>query len=347
MRENRMKGESESDSEEESEEEKEKPTPKPAKTKADSVSEVTKQVEKVSVNSSGGMRTTGGMSTQYDTVAGGNTQQEEEEEESEEEEAGESAAVLAMRARLDQIRREKADGGVQKPAAAVAKPVAKPVAKEKAPVKPAAKKDKDAIIPTPLSSVFNVTADGAAPAPASERDQQLEGLTRKQREVVEAQRGKEAYMKRHLAGETVEAKKQLAQLAEVRRRRAEAEAARVASAASAPVAQNRLQYDSDSSDSDSDSADSEDEDSSSEEEDLMKKPTDKGKSKEKGKKLSKEEEAAAKAKKAIEKLPKLTSIEIKKMSGDLLKDHLRNRQLGLQGQKKELMQRLIDFETKR
>jgi hypothetical protein len=39
-----------------------------------------------------------------------------------------------------------------------------------------------------------------------------EGLTRKQREELEAVRAKDAYMKRHLAGETEEAKRQLKQV---------------------------------------------------------------------------------------------------------------------------------------
>ena len=46
-------------------------------------------------------------------------------------------------------------------------------------------------------------------------------------------------------------------------------------------------------------------------------------------------------------LPKLKAMDIKKMNGDQLKENLKARSLGIQGQKKDLMQRLIDFENAR
>lgn len=46
-------------------------------------------------------------------------------------------------------------------------------------------------------------------------------------------------------------------------------------------------------------------------------------------------------------LPKLKSIDIKKMSADLLKEHLKERGLDIQGQKKDLVKRLTDFEAAR
>ena len=62
-----------------------------------------------------------------------------------------------------------------------------------------------------------------------------------------------------------------------------------------------------------------------------------------GKKESKKEGK----KEGKKELPKLKSIDIKKMSADLLKEHLKERELSIQGQKKDLMKRLIDFETAR
>lgn len=46
-------------------------------------------------------------------------------------------------------------------------------------------------------------------------------------------------------------------------------------------------------------------------------------------------------------IPKLSNMEIKKMNGDALKDSLRERGLSTQGQKKDLTKRLLDFEAAR
>jgi hypothetical protein len=45
--------------------------------------------------------------------------------------------------------------------------------------------------------------------------------------------------------------------------------------------------------------------------------------------------------------PKLKSMDIKKMNGDALKEALKERGLDIQGQKKDLMKRLLDFEAAR
>ncbi len=45
--------------------------------------------------------------------------------------------------------------------------------------------------------------------------------------------------------------------------------------------------------------------------------------------------------------PKLKAMDIKKLNGDALKDHLKERGLEVQGQKKDLMKRLIDYEAAR
>jgi len=45
--------------------------------------------------------------------------------------------------------------------------------------------------------------------------------------------------------------------------------------------------------------------------------------------------------------PKLKTMDIKKLNGDALKEHLKERKLDVQGQKKDLMKRLIDYEEAR
>ena len=44
---------------------------------------------------------------------------------------------------------------------------------------------------------------------------------------------------------------------------------------------------------------------------------------------------------------KLKPMDIKKMNGESLKEHLKDRKLDLQGQKKDLIQRLLDYEAAR
>lgn len=46
-------------------------------------------------------------------------------------------------------------------------------------------------------------------------------------------------------------------------------------------------------------------------------------------------------------IPKLSSIDIKKMNADAVKEHLKARGLSTQGQKKDLMKRLVDYEAAR
>lgn len=76
------------------------------------------------------------------------------------------------------------------------------------------------------------------------------------------------------------------------------------------------------------------------------------KSKSKGKDKAKDndkgvDKAAKAAAKALAALPKLKNIEIKKMAGDQLKEHLKERSLNTQGQKKDLIKRLTDHEAAR
>ncbi|OWY99166.1 hypothetical protein PHMEG_00029884 [Phytophthora megakarya] len=119
-------------------------------------------------------------------------------------------------------------------------------------------------------------------------------LSRREREAIEKERAAAYYMKKHLAGETDEAKKDLARLKEVKRRREEAE------------------------------------------------------------QRKKEEEAAAaereKNKKKVEVKDDeepLDARAIKALKPAVLKDKLKERKLSTQGQKKELIQRLIDYENER
>lgn len=70
--------------------------------------------------------------------------------------------------------------------------------------------------------------DGTAPKPE---------LSRREREEIEKRRAKEAYDRKHAAGETDEAKADMARLAEVRRRRAEAAEAKAREAEEAAAAE--------------------------------------------------------------------------------------------------------------
>lgn len=155
-----------------------------------------------------------------------------------------------------------------------------------------------------------------------------ETLTRREREVLEAERKRAEYQRRHAAGETDQAKADLARLQEVRRRREEARIKCEAEGRKPGWTENGVE--SDESDDDS-----EDE-------------------KPKAKPAPVMSEAAAKKKKAAMEAPeptaeepKLSSMEIKKMNADTLKEHLKKRGLSIQGQKKELIKRLTEFEAGR
>ncbi|KAL4162750.1 hypothetical protein PRNP1_003282 [Phytophthora ramorum] len=119
-------------------------------------------------------------------------------------------------------------------------------------------------------------------------------LSRREREAIEKERAAAHYLKKHLAGETEEAKKDLARLKEVKRRREEAD------------------------------------------------------------QRKKEEEAAAaereKSKKKVvakDDDEPLDARAIKALKPAILKEKLKERDLSTQGQKKDLIQRLIDYENER
>ncbi len=153
-------------------------------------------------------------------------------------------------------------------------------------------------------------------------------------------------MKRHLAGETEEARRDLERLAIIRKKREEAAQKRIQEGRNPGMSAHGLPSDDDDEDDDSD----EDEDDS-DEDDNAKKPAAAA-----AKLPAMMSEAQAKKKAAAlgttaaapgEELPKLKAMDIKKMNGDALKEALKERNLSLQGQKKDLMQRLLDYEATR
>jgi hypothetical protein len=62
---------------------------------------------------------------------------------------------------------------------------------------------------------------------------------------------------------------------------------------------------------------------------------------------AKKKAAAMEAVDTSGEIPKLSSIDIKKMNGDAVKESLKIRGLSTQGQKKDLMKRLVDYEAAR
>ncbi len=166
-------------------------------------------------------------------------------------------------------------------------------------------------------------------------------------------KAKEDYMARHRAGETAEAKIQLAQLAIVKARREAAKAKREAEGRAPGMSATGITSDDDGSDSD----DSDDDNNG-------KKPAAKAvvttgaagaehraalakkEANEKKKEQALAEQAAAEKAKT-EGPPKLKGMDIKKMNGDALKEACRERDLNIQGSKKDLMSRLTAYEAAR
>ena len=156
-----------------------------------------------------------------------------------------------------------------------------------------------------------------------------EGLSRREREALEAERKRAEYQRLHLAGKTDQAKEEMKRLAEVRARRAAAAQQRGEEPAPAPKAKV--------------AADSDSEDESSEDES----PAPAKKSSAPKTLAEKKREAALGLVEEPTEMPKLKTMDIKKMSGDALKQALKERGLGIQGQKKDLIKRLCDFEAAR
>lgn len=147
-------------------------------------------------------------------------------------------------------------------------------------------------------------------------------------------------MRKHLAGETEQARLDMERLALVRRRREEQARQREAEGR-APG------WSADGIDSDAD------------DEDILKRPQksavtapaapavplSEAAAKKKAAAAAPAEEAPAVA--ADGGPPKLKAMEIKAMNGDALKDSLKARGLSIQGQKKDLIKRLSDYEAGR
>jgi len=205
----------------------------------------------------------------------------------------------------------------------------------------------------------------AAMAGPVEGDPAAAGMNKKEREQLAADRAKEAYMQRTLAGETEEARRNLEKLALVRKKREEAKAKReaegkkpgasmedVAAASTGAKLKSKSKSRSKGSD-DSDESSSEEESSSDEETAASKK----AKAAEKVAAAKKKDAAKKKKEKAMaaeaadtaegDDLPKLKSIDIKKMNPAAIKDALKERGQSTQGQKKDLIKRLTDYEAAR
>lgn len=138
--------------------------------------------------------------------------------------------------------------------------------------------------------------------------------TRKQREEREKAEKAAAYRKRHEAGLTEEYKKDMAKLAEVRKRREAAEAKAKAEKEAAAAA----------------------------EEERKKMAKEAGASGEDG-----GDEKKSKKKKSKSDIPKLDKITIKKMKPAQMKEALKERGLEIQGNAKALTDRLLKFEAAR
>jgi len=183
-----------------------------------------------------------------------------------------------------------------------------------------------------------------------------QGMNRREREAVEEKRKKEEYMRRHLAGETVEAKKEIAMLAEVKARREAAAANRAITGRAAHFEVKDSDEESSGSDSDSDS---------DSDEDLRAKKANGAKSGKKSKEplrvdlgtMTKEVAEKKRAKAAAPSAgagdddndvgDKLSPMEVKKMNPKALKEALKVRGLDIQGQKGDLIKRLAEYEAAR
>lgn len=172
------------------------------------------------------------------------------------------------------------------------------------------------------------------------------GLTRKQKEVLAEQQAKDDHERRYLAGETEDARRQLEQLAIVRARREEQKKKREMEGRKPGwLPPENLNKDS-SSEEDSSEDDTSDED-------IPKKPVGlNDKEPTAAQKLAAKKKAAAAAIVTDDDnldgvIPKLKAMDIKKMNPNQLKEKLKERDLNIQGAKKDLMKRLIDYEAAR
>lgn len=152
-------------------------------------------------------------------------------------------------------------------------------------------------------------------------------------------------MQRHLAGETEQARKDLERLAIVRKRREEAAAKRAAEGRAAGMSATGIES------SDDDSSDDEEDGEGAAGKVKVAKAVSASPAPAPSAAQIRKKAAAAEvvedATGAAAGPPKLKAMDIKKMNGDTLKDALRERGLDVQGQKKDLTKRLLDFEAAR
>lgn len=149
-------------------------------------------------------------------------------------------------------------------------------------------------------------------------------------------------MRRHLAGETEQARKDMERLALIRKRREEAAKKREAEGRAPGWSANGI--DSDDSGDDSDAPPRAKVASAVAAPAPAPAPVSAAAAKKKAAAAAVDEvsETAADGGPA-----KLKAMDIKTMNGDALKDHLKARNLPIQGQKKDLIKRLIDYEAAR
>lgn len=156
-------------------------------------------------------------------------------------------------------------------------------------------------------------------------------MSRKERELAEKEKAKADYLRRHELGLTDEYKRDMAKLEEVRKRR-EAAAQRALEereikGTAELEARERAQK--------MGILEEEDDDSEDEVDDNKKKPDDK------------KNKVSSSNKKSTPIIPKLDKIAIKKMKPTQLKEALKARNLDIQGNAKELTDRLLEYEAAR
>jgi hypothetical protein len=166
-------------------------------------------------------------------------------------------------------------------------------------------------------------------------------MNRRERDALAAAKAKEDYQRRHMAGETEQAQKELARLAIVRARREAAKQKREAEGRPPGWTANGVPDESSSDDDDDDDDDKPAKPAAAAA--AAPAPVSAAAAKKKAAAAAEEEPETA----ADGGPPKLKAMDIKKMSGDQLKDHLKARNLDIQGQKKDLIKRLCDYEAAR
>ena len=146
-------------------------------------------------------------------------------------------------------------------------------------------------------------------------------------------------MKRHLALETEQARSDLERLTLIRKKREEAAQKRIAEGRAPGMSAHGLP---DNDDDDDDDSDDDDEETTKKPPVTVFAPPVLNEVQAKKKALAMETVPTKGG-----EIPKLKAMDIKKMNGDALKEALRERNLDVQGQKKDLLKKLLDYEAAR